>query len=713
MEILLTGSLKSISTSFVDKLTDLYKVVLASNDINKNIIGKECKSFSEQLSSQGFMKLFSTYSFETVIYFAGRPDENRGYFNDLQDLEITLKLCSDYDVKRVIFISSTYVYQGLISVKEETQPVPGDGAGVLLHSCEKLCEVYRKNNGLSIVTLRVPILFGLYENVSIIGNLIQQIATKNFAQISGSEHQLVDFLSQEDLSELVVRIIQDWPEKIITINVQGARQLTFSELSVSLRRVVHTTRISFSDKPAMVYQPVYSNIAKREFDWVPLINVEDDINLLIENINAKNISKISYFKQKIIDFFKSQSNILKTIELAIGYIIMELLNTVTSTTAQFQFVDFRLLFIVLLGSIHGLNTGFVAAFLASISLTIGYMNDGMDWRLIVYNIDNWLPYAAYFIAGAITGYTKDKHVNDYTYLNDEKNDLERRYKFLNDVYNSSLQNKKQFKRQIISYRDSFGRILDITKKLNTVLPDLIFKEALLSLEDILENQTISIYSIEKNSVFGRLRVCSKKIIESTAKSIDLNKYDLLIGKLRKNEVWRNIDCIPSYPDYVFPIYRDDNLALLVMINKVSHEQMAMYFENLLKIVCNLIEVSLLRAQQYNDRFTDEFYLPNTRILKKDAFRDVLRVRAQMEEVAISEYSLISVEATPETINEVGLQLQKYLRESDVVGEGDNGQIYIILSQATEEDIPFVLGRLKKAGLSFNQISDDLTNEGKV
>ena len=342
MEILITGRLKSISTSYLDKLTNQHKVVLASDDVNKNIIGKKCKMFNEPISSQGFIKLFSSYSFDTVIYFACRPEERLDYFGDMQDLETTLQLCSNYDVKHVIFVSSTYVYQGLSNVNEETTPSPNDSCSVLLHSCEKLCEIYRENNGMSILTLRVPSLFGLYENISIIGNLTQQIATKSFAQIAGLEHQLVDYLSQEDLSELTVRIIQDWPENIKLMNIPGARQLTFSELSVSLRRIVHTTRISFSEKPALVYYPVYSNIAKREFDWVPIIDLEDDINDLIANINSKNISTIKLVQQKLVDFFKSKSNILKTSELALGYIVMEILNNVTSTTAQFQYIDFRL-----------------------------------------------------------------------------------------------------------------------------------------------------------------------------------------------------------------------------------------------------------------------------------------------------------------------------------------------------------------------------------
>jgi hypothetical protein len=222
----------------------------------------------------------------------------------------------------------------------------------------------------------------------------------------------------------------------------------------------------------------------------------------------------------------------------------------------------------------------------------------------------------------------------------------------------------------------------------------------------LENQSISIYSVEKSSAFGRLRVCSKKIFEQAPKSLDLKDYRILIETFKKNQVWVNTARVQSYPDYFYPIFNGDSLALLVIINRASHDQMAMYFENRLRIVCTLIESALLRAQLYHERFSDEFYLPGTRILKKEAFLDILRVRSQMEEVAISEYALLSVETTPATMRDTALMMQRYLRESDIVGEGENGKIYIILSQAKEEHIPFVLDRLRKGGLQFVQVSDE-------
>jgi len=378
------------------------------------------------------------------------------------------------------------------------------------------------------------------------------------------------------------------------------------------------------------------------------------------------------------------------------------LNSLTGTTAPFQFFDFRLLYVVIIGILFGLKPGLSASLLASFSCAIGYVVGNVP----MYNLAILLPFAGYIITGAATGYLKDKNSQKIAQMTEHEKDLEKKYSFMNDIYISTLENKQQLKKQFIHYRQSFGRILEISNKLNATFPDLIFQNALMALEDILENQTISIYSINSNKNFGRLSVCSNHIIESAPRSIDLLQYANVVEHLQKNEVWMNTDSIADYPDYVFPLYNGEELALLVIIKTASIEQKAEYFSNLIKIICHFIEVSLLRAQQYTKKNKNELYLPASRILKQNVFKDVLRSRMQMEESAISNYKLISFDTNYSNMVSLANRLQQYLRESDVFGEGENGQLYIILSQASDNNVSIVLNRFRKAGIVFQNISDN-------
>ena len=636
MDILVTGRLAPVSASFFAPLAGQYKVVAASDDLDEAAAGKGCTPFAFSVMDEAFAKLFHSYSFEAVVYFAARPELSAPYFAEYGELEKVLGLCVEYDVKKVIFVSSTFVYEGLAAADEQTVPRPQSETAISLWACESLCGCYRRRYGLEALVLHAPCLYGRYENHSYLGGALFQAVAKGHVLLQGVQEQTLDLLSLEDLGELVMRILYDWQERLECINVPGARQLTLAELGVALTQVVKASRVAYSGQPARLYHPVASRLARQEFDWLPVADAAQELPGLAKQVNRQETEEKPRWTVRLWEFIKNNRIILRTLELALGYILMELLNRVSGTTVQFRGIDYRLLFVVLLGSVHGLKTGIAAAALASVSCLFGYLGNGMDWRVILYNVDNWMPFACYFIIGAITGYTRDKRLDDLAFARDDKEHLEQRYVFLNELYMSALENKGQYKKQIMSYRDSFGRIFEITKRLDTMMPDAIFKEALAALEDILDNRTVSIYAMNPYGTFGRLHVCSKQVIDQMPKSLDMSKLPRLKAELEKDSVWVNTDCLEQYPDYVFPIYRENQLILLVMVQEAAFEQMAMYFENLLKILCSLIEASLLRAQDYMEKFNDELYLPGSRVMKKEAFKELLRVREEMEEAVISE-----------------------------------------------------------------------------
>ena len=697
MDILVTGKLAPVSSSFCDKLSKYYHVIASSEDINQSYIGAVFKSFNYAVNSESFSRLFHVYSIETVIFFASRPELGGNAMGELNELDRVLSLCAANEVSRVIFVSSTYIYDGCPNANEETAVNPKDNEGLLLWSCEKLCDFYRKNRGVSVVTLHAPCLFGHYEDQSLIGHLIYQAVTRNYLRIEGNRNQMADFLSLEDLSELILRLLSQWPEETSVINLSGSRCMTLSQLADCFGDSVHQTRVSFTGQSMAVCPPVSSSFARREYDWVPVIDIAKEIPSLVHNLYREDENRLP-LTRKIKNIISSKSMIIKTIELVLGFLLMEYLNTLTSTAVQFRYVDFRLLYVMLLAIVHGLKMGVAASLLASFSCIAAYMSGGMDWRILVYNIDNWLPFACYIIAGAVIGYTIDKKDKELGFITDEKESLDKRYVFLNELYQNALQSKNQYKKQIMSYRNSFGRLFEVTRRLNTFTPDMVYREAINVLEDILDNQTIAIYNIAKNTSFARLMVCSKNYMDIQPKSLSLAEYEPFLAGLIKGEVWVNTECDHRYPDYAFPVFRDERLISIIMINKATHEQMAMYYENLIKILCNMIEDSLVRAQEFTDELKDDLYIQDSGVLKKEAFKNILTIREQMAKEATSEYSMLCVDADSESIVEIAGRLRNYFRETDVFGQGDDDNLYIILTQADKEVTPRILERLKSQGV---------------
>jgi len=174
----------------------------------------------------------------------------------------------------------------------------------------------------------------------------------------------------------------------------------------------------------------------------------------------------------------------------------------------------------------------------------------------------------------------------------------------------------------------------------------------------------------------------------------------MIDALRDGEVWCNKEQYPDYPDYCAGIFRKDKPVVLIMIQKVKFEQMAMYYQNLIRILCGLIQVALIRAYEYNERWESERYLPGTRIIDKENFKVLLEAQRAMAEKEIAEFTLLHVLCAKEDMVNVSENIMNTLRGTDYIGFGEDDELYVILSQAGRMNIDIISHRLREAGVVF-------------
>lgn len=693
----MTGRLAGLTQPVSDPLVRHHKVVMASDDLVSPALGKAVNPFQISPHEEGFEKIFNSYAFETVLFFSQPLFAARDYFEEYRDLECCLHLCDKHDVHKVVYLLPSY--QG------HTTPavLPDHDRGMLLAACEQLCGYYRERKNMSVILMYLPCLFGYGEAVSVIGDAIEQAKNRASIQFRGPENQRCGFLSQADLGELLLRMIESWPLGYEKIEVPSASVLTFGQLGAVFRQQFPTVRLSYASSAFGMDTDVALDIPRREFDWIPLLGLEEELPVLIRRLEDAPAEEKRSFWSAVGAFLKRHSLIVKLTELLIGFLLMELLNRLTSTTVQFQYIDFRLLYIVLMGTLHGMKIGLGAAALASLSLLASALTTANNWQDTMYDIDTWLPFIFFFLIGAVTGYVKDRLRNDNRFLSEEKALLEDKYILLNEFYASALHNKEQYKSQIMSYRDSFGRLFDITKSLDSTLVDEVFSEALTALEGVLDNKSVCIYQCDEKMLFGRLVACSKEIVDVTQKSLNLAKLETMTAAFRDGEVWVNRDRLLGYPEYAVPLYRDETPIALIVLQKVKYEQMAVYYENLVKIICGLVKISLIRALEYTEQIEDEMYIPGSRIIRADYFSQIVAVKEEMAESGVAEYVLIRFSTTPQNLVQVGNRLSSLLRVTDLLGMGPDGELYLCLMQTNKDNIRVVLERIQKSGLSFREM----------
>lgn len=265
---------------------------------------------------------------------------------------------------------------------------------------------------------------------------------------------------------------------------------------------------------------------------------------------------------------KVGQSMFKYLEMLVLFILAEFLSQYTSNSVYFKFVDVRLCYIVIIGTTYGMRMGILGALLECLVLVRQYADIGVNGTLLFYNIENWIPFVVYLMTGSITGYVKNKKTDELEFAHAEYNLLRNKYLFLNDVYHGAMQNKGEYKRQILGYKDSFGKIFDAVQKLDNELPESIFLEGLQIMEDIMEKHSTAIYTLDSWQRFWRLAVCSSSQLTKLSKSIRIEDYQELYTVVKKGEVWKNSELQEGMPMYACGVFNNGVLALLIIRDKV-------------------------------------------------------------------------------------------------------------------------------------------------
>jgi UDP-glucose 4-epimerase len=213
------------------------------------------------------------------------------------------------------------------------------------------------------------------------------------------------------------------------VDAGGGKSITFGDVAALLTQQYPESTVSFTADPGSVPVPAANTVARQFYDWVAMHELDHDFAGVAKAIVTARPRKPSVMSQ-VKGLLFSRKWIIQILEILLSFILMEYLVTVTGDTLQFKFIDIRLLFVVIIGVIHGLRSGVIAALLACVSIIIAYISMKMDWRAVVYNVNNWLPFVAYLLTGAVTGYLRDKNDSALDFAKQKSDAQEKHYSFL-------------------------------------------------------------------------------------------------------------------------------------------------------------------------------------------------------------------------------------------------------------------------------------------
>lgn len=693
METLLAGNTGYWTNEQIKKaFSDSHVVVIGEEPLQ--LEGSSAACFPLSILDEKFESIFFNYDFDRVVYVSDYLTFHGQHRAEMEELRCLLRLCRQARTEQIVIL-----------VSQEPCADVTTGKTVLLQSEEELCRFYAEAYYLPIKLIRCPFLCSASNPQDYFCRLFGRMEEEKKASILELPEQQTNFIRLDEVAEFLFRLLDGWDGKTETLNLFGCARSTFADLAEGLKKVCPGLEVEFQKKTPLYHLELGENCIRTRFGWFAVEDAAADIPALYQEYHREAKERLPLWK-RVRELLLGAKTGVMLVELVVGWLLVEALIRLLSGTAQFSNIDLRLLFIVVMGSVYGMNAGVTAALLETVAAGISYADRGLSWQTIFYEPSNWVPFILYFTVGAICGYVKRRNDDTVSGLRKERGLLLDKYRFTMTLYQEALEYKSQYKKQIIGSRDSFGKIFEVVKNLDTIVPQEIYAQSISIMEDVLDNRSIAIYSIrDARSFFGRLEVSSHLIDQKLSKSIRLEQFSAAMDTLKKGEIWVNTELLADYPMYIAGVKnREGDIILMIMIYRARYDQMGMYYANLFRIICGLVESSYRKAWDYQNAVREKVYIEDTVIAREEHFLKQLSLYHNMLENGIASYGLIQIGRDGRSLEEMDRLLRTRVRETDLLGNASDGNLYLLLSQVDNSSVGIVLKRLADLGLSCRQVS---------
>ena len=686
--VLLIGNTEYLDKDFAARTFPQSKVTLFGND--RSSLTGVAKFFNARKNS--IETILETYEFELIVFLSEGLSFHSDAKSDSEVLRKVLKLSSTLQRKaKILYLSPLdAVFESNIDT------------AITASANEKLCEFYARKYELNIKIIRIPYLYSGTYKKGFLHDVFEQLYAKETVLIPESSVSKMHFLSVLDLSELIVCIVDGWKAGGGILSVGDEFQLSFADLAKKLTELDEKAKIDFTDSDCSGVLKLQSTDLRNEMGWYAKISIVEDLRDQYERF-LKTKKNTSFFG-KIKKWLSEHSMLIKILELFILFAAAEAGVRLTDSAVIFSVVDFRTIFVVIIATMYGTSFGISAALLASISYFISRVETGTNALTIFYEPTNWLAFVLFFLVGGLCGYIHLKNADHCKTVEEQSELLQDKLTFTTELYEETLQDKKELKRQIISSKDSFGKILNIAKTLNSVVPQHLYLKIVETFEEVLENKSISIYLVSPTSPFGRLQVASRDMLETASRSIELDTFAPVIDTLNKGEIWKNTDLNLDYPAYAAGVYNEDKLVLMIFLWHANIDQRSLYYVNLFTVLCDLAKISLLRAYDYSLALYEKQYIPNTRIMNAQYFEECVENHVALSAKKISSFIMLEIESNELSLEEVDAMIANKIRTTDILGITSDGKLQIILPQATQDDLQYILPRFEGLDIGIKVLS---------
>lgn len=644
-----------------------------------------------------------------MVYLSTYLTPHTETFGDIELLRSVFRACMGRRVQ-LLFVAGPAGAEGAGGAAgnadslDATDAAAQTGKGIIARAANDLCRYYASHDDIQTKILCTPYLYTASAalNDPFLVPLFDACSTGSVA-LQGAEDAVFPLLCAEELAVLVRRIFDSWDASFETLDVADSFHHTSGEVGEALKALFPGLSVAYGDSAG--YALPVSDIVRVRYGWFQRYDLLRDLTTIQARWDAGRAKKVNPLRSAI-DRIQMRTLPIKCLETGFAWVLFEVLEHLFSQSAQLNVLDYRLLYVVLIGTLYGLDFGLVAALLASVGLAVSFLTQyGYTFQGLFYEPSNWLPFIAYFVVGAVCGYVQLRNSEAIKVERDQNELVRNRNTFLTQLYHDAIEDKRTYKRQIVGRHDSFGKIFAVTQELDVLNPRDIYRKCCELLGEILENDSVTIYHVS-GGAFARLVAASPVIAEDATRSLSLEQLAPLLGGGGRSNLWVNRELTPGLPMFGYTIERDGAPAVLIFVRHAAENQMTLYYQNLFRILCGLVESALGRAFDYEAVAQEKRCVDGTCVLKQAAFGQELAAEQALADGKMGSFLLLRVVPGLEPVGELVGAIGSAIRESDAAGLVDGDVLYLLMRQAKACDLPIIRERLGAKQIAVEPVGSE-------
>ncbi len=702
MEVLVVGNTAYVDDDFCAKaFPDDHVQVVAADDAQR-------ESSSHSSWKELLRHLDQAYEFDRVVYLSTYLTPHTETFGDIELLRSVFRACMGRRVQ-LLFVAGPAGAEGAVGAASAddapnaTDVAAQTGKGIIARAANDLCRYYASQGDIQVKILCTPYLYTASAalNDPFLVPLFEACSTGSIA-LQGAADAPFPLLCAEELAVLVHRVFDSWDATFEALDVADAFHRTTGDLGGALQGLFPELSVAYGESTGHALPA--GDVARKRYGWFQRYDLLRDLSTIHARWANTRTNKANPLRAAI-DRIQLRTLPIKCLETGFAWVLFEVLEHLFSQSAQLNVLDYRLLYVVLIGTLYGLDFGLVAALLASVGLAVSYFAlYGYTFQGLFYEPSNWLPFIAYFVVGAVCGYVQLRNSEAVKAERDENELVRNRNTFLTRIYHDAIEDKRAYKRQIVGRHDSFGKIFAVTQELDVLNPRDIYRKCCELLGEILENDSVTIYHVS-GGTFARLVAASPAISNDVPRSLSLDDLaPVLQGPI--SGLWVNRALTSGLPMFGYAIERDGAPAVLIFVRHVAESQMTLYYQNLFRILCGLVESALGRAFDYEAVAQDKRCVCGTCVLKQAAFGQELAAEQALADGKMGSFLLLRVVPGMEPVGKLVGAIGSAIRESDAAGLVDGDTLYLLMRQATEADLPVIRKRMAAKHITVEPVGSE-------